>query len=317
MNNQTANKLDDTTMDGATPGVQPARVVFNAYLDRQRQAGRSGEEILSLLFQDVTRFGIAKRGEQAENASGPAFDVSNQKNVAAIGEMLDGMKMSIGNAKGELVAATESCASLERGSLTAAESSEAIRRSISDIFVQAESASQMIDQIAGNVGLAQDNAGMLESAVVKISSVVVMIKKIAKQTNLLALNATIEAARVGEAGRGFAVVANEVKALADQTSEATEDIASQVLQIESASHETIELVRRINVDIQSMNDRLRAIAESVKLQESSAGDVVAAIEASAEALGGLRNAVTMIQKGASANFDRINEMTSQLGSLKL
>jgi methyl-accepting chemotaxis protein len=79
--------------------------------------------------------------------------------------------------------------------------------------------------------------------------VVVLINKIAKQTHLPSLNATIEAARIGDAGRGFAVVANEVKELASQTSIATEDIASQVKQIQLSSRENIDSVKLISADI--------------------------------------------------------------------
>jgi len=150
----------------------------------------------------------------------------NAAHASSISALLDEMNQSVGGARGALEAAGGSCANIETGSRSAAESSEAIRKSISEISIQAESASETIGQIVENVGLAQNNSNRLEAAVQKISSVVVLIKSIAKQTNLLALNATIEAARAG-LGRGFAVVANEVKALANQTASATEDIAAQ------------------------------------------------------------------------------------------
>ncbi len=79
----------------------------------------------------------------------------------------------------------------------------------------------------------------------KIGGVVQLIRDIAGQTNLLALNATIEAARAGDAGKGFAVVASEVKNLAGQTAKATEEIATQVNDMQAVTLATAAAIRKI------------------------------------------------------------------------
>src|SRR6185369_12057360 len=84
----------------------------------------------------------------------------------------------------------------------------------------------------------------LGASSVEIGEVIKVITSIAAQTNLLALNATIEAARAGEAGKGFAVVANEVKELAKQTAEATEDISHKIGAIQNDTQEAVTAVEQ-------------------------------------------------------------------------
>ena len=88
----------------------------------------------------------------------------------------------------------------------------------------------------------------------KIGEVVTLIQNIASQTNLLALNATIEAARAGEHGRGFAVVASEVKALANQTAKATEEISAQIQGIQTATGEAVNAIQAIGGTIAEINE---------------------------------------------------------------
>ena len=96
----------------------------------------------------------------------------------------------------------------------------------------AQSASQIADEANRSSAEASDKIQILYSEAQAISEVTVMIKEIAEQTKNLALNATIESARAGEAGKGFAVVANEVKALANESAKAAEEITSKVSRIQ-------------------------------------------------------------------------------------
>ena len=113
----------------------------------------------------------------------------------------------------------------------------------------------------------------LAAAAQKIGDVVKLIRDIAGQTNLLALNATIEAARAGEAGRGFAVVASEVKTLAVQTAKATEDIAGQILAVQSSTSGAVEAIRRIAERMQEINGYTSAVAASVEQQSAATGQI--------------------------------------------
>ena len=118
----------------------------------------------------------------------------------------------------------------------------------------------------------------LNEAAGRIGDVVKLINDIAAQTNLLALNATIEAARAGEAGRGFAVVAGEVKALAGQTAKATEEIASQIAAMQSATERSIEATGAIERTIREIGDISGAIAAAVTEQGAATQEIARSVE---------------------------------------
>jgi methyl-accepting chemotaxis protein len=155
----------------------------------------------------------------------------------------------------------------------------------------------------------------LSEAAGKIDDVVQLINTIAGQTNLLALNATIEAARAGEAGRGFAVVASEVKALANQTAKATEDIQKQIGNVQAASRSSVQAISKISEIIDGISRDSSEISGAIAEQGQATNSIVAGIhqtqgqsEKLAEALAVISSMVETNQKSAA----KVNEQTGDL-----
>ena len=138
--------------------------------------------------------------------------------------------------------------------------------SVQSITAQLHDATGVVQRASTMAGDANKTIGALASAAQHIDEVVGFIRNIAGQTNLLALNATIEAARAGEAGRGFAVVASEVKALAIQTAKATEEISSQIAEVQVATKRAVDNVGAITAVMADIDSFTAAIAGAMNQQ---------------------------------------------------
>ncbi|WP_288196856.1 Cache 3/Cache 2 fusion domain-containing protein [uncultured Pleomorphomonas sp.] len=163
-----------------------------------------------------------------------------------------------------------------------ASATEELAASIGEISAQIQRTGAVVADAARGTRDADAKINHLAAGAAKIGEVVTLIRAIAEQTNLLALNATIEAARAGEAGKGFAVVASEVKNLAGQTARATEDIAAQVDDIQSATADAVEAIQAISATMQEVDRYTGAIAAAVEEQGTATGSISRSVNAVAD-----------------------------------
>ena len=154
-----------------------------------------------------------------------------------------------------------------------ATASEQLAASISEIREQVAKATTVAGQAVEDTNEANDHVRGLADAAQKIGEVVALITDIAEQTNLLALNATIEAARAGDAGKGFAVVASEVKNLANQTAKATDEISTQINDVQSATTNAVGAIDHITSTIGNISHITSTIAAAVEEQGAATTEI--------------------------------------------
>jgi len=163
----------------------------------------------------------------------------------------------------------------------AATASSELSQSIDDISRRVQESNGVTSDAVHQASATDARMTELSAAGDRIGDVVKLITSIAQQTNLLALNATIEAARAGDAGRGFAVVAQEVKNLAGQTANATEEISAHIINMQRATGESVDAIRAIGTTIERISGITNSIAAAVAQQGTATQHIAAGVRAAA------------------------------------
>lgn len=234
---------------------------------------------------DILRAVVALRGSQAEVLSGlqkqggdlfgeaEKLSVSAEDTIAsvheiekAVSEMATGATMQAE----ETQRATENVIDIGNMIESAYESTKALAEDADNVRKQGQDANQILNELVDGQKIMVDNINVVYTktqeanvSAKRISEVVELITELASETNLLSLNASIEAARAGEAGRGFAVVAENIKKLAEQTTESATDINAIIQELEIRSEETVDKTDAVKTIVDRQEAEMQRTADIV------------------------------------------------------
>jgi methyl-accepting chemotaxis protein len=225
------------------------------------------------------------------------------------------------SARAATVGAASQSASDNVGTVAAA--AEELSSSVAEISRQVTRSSEIASKAVGDAQRTNATVQVLSTGAEKIGEVVKLIHSIAAQTNLLALNATIEAARAGESGRGFAVVASEVKALANQTAKATEEISAQVAAMQTSTSDAVKAISGITETIAQMSEITVSISTAIEQQGDATREIARNIQQVAAGsseisahIGGVTTAASATGTAATDVLTNARELDNQSGMLR-
>ncbi len=269
-------------------------------IDAEIEEATHGDEIgaVGKAVEGIKAMVARKAAEEAE-VKRRADEAAAAERRRTMIELADGFERAVGGIVGQVSSsATELQATAQQMTATADETAsqsttvaaaaEEAATNVNTVAAAAEELGSSVQeigrQVTGSAHLARAAVGeadqtahlvqALSQNAARIGDMVGMISGIAGQTNLLALNATIEAARAGAAGRGFAVVATEVKALAEQTAKATEEIVRQIGEVQGVTSQAVTAIDGITGRIREIDSVATSIAAAVEQQGAATQEIV-------------------------------------------
>lgn len=201
------------------------------------------------------------------------------------------------NSSSQTVAAASEESSVNVNTVAAA--MEEMAASSSEIAAQITQVKTKSNDTAVNARAANETVSNLNKLATNIGEVVLSIQDIAEQTNLLALNATIEAARAGEAGKGFAVVADEVKKLATETGQKTEEISIRIQEIQNATGASVNAMESIISNISEIDDAVTGVSAAVEEQNATTAEISRSVGEASDGTQQVSSIIIEVQKGAA------------------
>ncbi|HJW24879.1 MAG TPA: Cache 3/Cache 2 fusion domain-containing protein [Rhodocyclaceae bacterium] len=275
------------------PGSRCETDLLNASLSRM-QAGMS--EMIGKIHQSASRMAEATVALNAASDQVAAGSESQSGSSASLAAAVEELSASINQVSG-------SAGDARQLSLDASTAALDGNRQVSEV-------AQEMASIDGEIRDAAAVVHELGERTALISSVVEVIKDVADQTNLLALNAAIEAARAGEAGRGFAVVADEVRKLAERTTQSAGEISGSIGSVQQEAREVVRRIQQVAERVGQGVETAQVAGEALRRIESQSREAVGAVSGIADSMREQSAASQEIARGVD-NISQMAESNSQ------
>jgi methyl-accepting chemotaxis protein len=212
-------------------------------------------------------------------------------------------------------AVAEHADAARRNAEMVAAAAEELTASTNEIGRQVEHTATVTTRAVKQAARARETIAELSTVATGIGDVVKLITDIAEQTNLLALNATIEAARAGEAGKGFAVVAQEVKNLAGQTGQATDDIAGRASAVQGAATDANSTITEIAEVIERIGTNAASISLALGQQGAATNEISENIHEAARRTTEVSTSIAEVRDGAEFTMSAATQLHSAAAEL--